>query len=246
RTSITATNAAMPVVREWSLAEGSFFTEEDERSYATVVVIGQTVAKNLFPDLGNPVGRYLMISNVPFQVIGVMAAKGATPWGQDQDDVALVPFSTGSMRLFGQRYVQSITAHIADVSRIEETEQRIRQELLQRHNGVEDFQIRNTASLLDAVTATQDTLTVLLGSIAPRSRLLGGIAAITTKRGSGAGRSEDVGGRVAAGAGDGNVEHHFIAEALGVSAAGGVLRELLELGSGALVANLGTALGFAL
>src|SRR5690606_6215485 len=175
KTSITATNAGMPVVREWPLAQGSFFTDSDERSYAAVVVLGQTVARNLFPDDSNPVGRYVLVQNVPFQVVGVMGAKGATPWGQDQDDVALMPFSTGSLRLFGQRYVQSITAHIADVSRIDETQERIREELLARHNGVEDFQIRNTASLLDAVTATQDTLTVLLGSIAAISLLVGGI-----------------------------------------------------------------------
>ncbi|HLV17564.1 MAG TPA: MacB family efflux pump subunit [Pseudomonas sp.] len=246
RTSITATNAAMPVVREWSLAEGSFFTEEDERSYATVVVIGQTVAKNLFPDLGNPVGRYLMISNVPFQVIGVMAAKGATPWGQDQDDVALVPFSTGSMRLFGQRYVQSITAHIADVSRIEETEQRIRQELLQRHNGVEDFQIRNTASLLDAVTATQDTLTVLLGSIAAISLLVGGIGVMNIMLVNVTERTREIGIRMATGARAGNIQQQFITEALVVSAIGGVLGVLLGLGSAALIGSLGTAVEFTL
>ena len=246
RTSITATNTAMPVVREWPLAAGSFFTEEDERGYATVVVIGQTVAQNLFPDLGNPVGRYLMIGNVPFQVIGVMSAKGATPWGQDQDDVALVPFSTGSMRLFGQRYVQSITAHIADVSRIEETEQRIRQELLQRHNGVEDFQIRNTASLLDAVTATQDTLTVLLGSIAAISLLVGGIGVMNIMLVNVTERTREIGIRMATGARAGNIQQQFITEALVVSAIGGVLGVLLGLGSAALIGSLGTAVEFTL
>ncbi|HTN30390.1 MAG TPA: MacB family efflux pump subunit [Pseudomonas sp.] len=246
RTSITATNAAMPRVREWLLAEGSFFTEADERSYATVVVLGQTVAKNLFPELNNPVGRYLMIGNVPFQVIGVMSAKGATPWGQDQDDVALVPFSTGSMRLFGQRYVQSITAHIADVSRIEETEQRIRQELLQRHNGVEDFQIRNTASLLDAVTATQDTLTVLLGSIAAISLLVGGIGVMNIMLVNVTERTREIGIRMATGARAGNIQQQFITEALVVSAIGGVLGVLLGLGSAALIGSLGTAVEFTL
>ena len=246
RTSITATNAGMPVVREWPLAEGSFFTAQDERSYATVVVVGQTVAKNLFPELSSPVGRYLMIGNVPFQVIGVMSAKGATPWGQDQDDVALVPFSTGSMRLFGQRYVQSITAHIADVSRIEETEQRIRQELLQRHNGVEDFQIRNTASLLDAVTATQDTLTVLLGSIAAISLLVGGIGVMNIMLVNVTERTREIGIRMATGARAGNIQQQFITEALVVSAIGGVLGVLVGLGSAALIGSLGTAVEFTL
>jgi len=246
KTSITATNAGMPVVREWPLAQGSFFTDSDERSYAAVVVLGQTVAKNLFPDDSNPVGRYVLVQNVPFQVVGVMGAKGATPWGQDQDDVALMPFSTGSLRLFGQRYVQSITAHIADVSRIDETQERIREELLARHNGVEDFQIRNTASLLDAVTATQDTLTVLLGSIAAISLLVGGIGVMNIMLVNVTERTREIGIRMATGARTGNILQQFITEALVVSAIGGVLGVLVGLGSAALIGSLGTAVQFTL
>ncbi|MHB0819113.1 MacB family efflux pump subunit [Stutzerimonas stutzeri] len=245
KTSITATNAGMPLVREWSLASGSFFSAEDERSHAAVTVIGQTVANNLFPG-DDPVGRYLLIQNVPFQVVGVMAAKGATPWGQDQDDVALVPFSTGSLRLFGQRHVQSITAYIEDVSRIEETEERIRQVLLQRHNGVEDFQIRNTASLLEAVTATQDTLTVLLGSIAAISLLVGGIGVMNIMLVNVTERTREIGIRMATGARTSNILQQFITEALVVSAIGGVIGVLLGLGSAWLIQHFGTAVQFTL
>ena len=246
RTSITATNAGMPQVRDWPLAMGSFFSAQDERAYASVVVLGQTVARNLYPDDSNPVGDYLMIGNVPFQVIGVMSPKGATPWGQDQDDVALVPFSTGSLRLFGQRYVQSITAYVTDVSRIAETEGLIRQELLARHNGVEDFQIRNTASLLDAVTATQDTLTVLLGSIAAISLLVGGIGVMNIMLVNVTERTREIGIRMATGARTGNILQQFITEALVVSAIGGVLGVLVGLGSAALIGSLGTAVQFTL
>ncbi|WP_051231761.1 MacB family efflux pump subunit [Stutzerimonas azotifigens] len=245
KTSITATNAAMPSVRDWKLASGSFFTAEDERTYATVAVIGQTVANNLFPER-DPVGQYLLIQNVPFQVIGVMSAKGATPWGQDQDDVALVPFSTGSLRLFGQRYVQSITAHIADVARIDETEALIRQALLARHNGVEDFQIRNTASLLEAVTQTQDTLTVLLGSIAAISLLVGGIGVMNIMLVNVTERTREIGIRMATGARTGNILQQFITEALVVSAIGGALGVLTGLGAAWLIGRLGTAVQFTL
>ena len=208
-------------------------------------MIGQTVANNLFPG-ADPVGRYLLIQNVPFQVVGVMAAKGATPWGQDQDDVALVPFSTGSLRLFGQRHVQSITAYIDDVSRIEETEERIRQALLQRHNGVEDFQIRNTASLLEAVTATQDTLTVLLGSIAAISLLVGGIGVMNIMLVNVTERTREIGIRMATGARTSNILQQFITEALVVSAIGGVIGVLLGLGSAWLIQRFGTAVQFTL
>jgi macrolide transport system ATP-binding/permease protein len=245
KTSITATNASMPVVREWSLTQGAFFSSSDELSYAAVTVLGQTVAQNLFPEQ-DPVGQYLLIQNVPFQVIGVMSAKGATPWGQDQDDVALVPFSTGSLRLFGQRYVQSITAYIDNIDTIADTEELIRQELLKRHNNVEDFQIRNTASLLEAVTATQDTLTILLGSIAAISLLVGGIGVMNIMLVNVTERTREIGIRMATGARTGNILQQFITEALVVSAIGGVLGVLLGLGVAWLLQVLGTAVQFTL
>jgi macrolide transport system ATP-binding/permease protein len=245
KTQITATNASMPEVREWPLTSGAFFSENDERAYAAVTVLGQTVAENLFPGQ-DPVGQYLLISNVPFQVIGVMSAKGATPWGQDQDDVALVPFSTGSLRLFGQRYVQSITAYIDDIGAIADTEEAIRQELLKRHNGVEDFQIRNTASLLEAVTATQDTLTVLLGSIAAISLLVGGIGVMNIMLVNVTERTREIGIRMATGARTGNILQQFITEALVVSAIGGVIGVLAGLGAAWVIQALGTAVQFTL
>src|SRR5690606_26674363 len=245
KTQITATNATMPEVREWPLTSGAFFTEDDERAYAAVTVLGQTVADNLFPGQ-DPVGQYLLISNVPFQVIGVMSAKGATPWGQDQDDVALVPFSTGSLRLFGQRYVQSITAYIDDIGAITETEEVIRQALLERHNGIEDFQIRNTASLLEAVTATQDTLTVLLGSIAAISLLVGGIGVMNIMLVNVTERTREIGIRMATGARTGNILQQFITEALVVSAIGGVIGVLVGLGAAWVIQLLGTTVQFTL
>ncbi|WP_341782114.1 MacB family efflux pump subunit [Ectopseudomonas mendocina] len=245
KTQITATNASMPEVREWPLTSGAFFSENDERAYAAVTVLGQTVAENLFPGQ-DPVGQYLLISNVPFQVIGVMSAKGATPWGQDQDDVALVPFSTGSLRLFGQRYVQSVTAYIDDIGAIADTEEAIRQELLKRHNGVEDFQIRNTASLLEAVTATQDTLTVLLGSIAAISLLVGGIGVMNIMLVNVTERTREIGIRMATGARTGNILQQFITEALVVSAIGGVIGVLAGLGAAWVIQALGTAVQFTL
>lgn len=245
KTSITATNVGMPTVREWALSAGAFFTEADEQSYTAVTVLGQTAAQNLFPD-ENPVGRYLLIQNVPFQVLGVMQAKGATPWGQDQDDVALVPFSTGSLRLFGQRYVQSITAYVEDVDRVAETEEVIRQELLKRHNGVEDFQIRNTASLLEAVTATQDTLTILLGSIAAISLLVGGIGVMNIMLVNVTERTREIGIRMATGARTGNILQQFLTEALVVSAIGGLIGVLLGLGAAWLLQMFGTAVQFTL
>ena len=101
-TQLVATTADLPLVRNWPVAKGSFVTPADQRSYAAVVVLGQTVAQLTFPDDPDPVGRYLLMGNVPFQVIGVMSPKGATQWDSDQDDVVMVLF-TANREVFGLR-----------------------------------------------------------------------------------------------------------------------------------------------
>src|SRR3546814_4891032 len=102
----------------------------------------------------DPLGRYLLVDNIPFQVVGVMTAKGATPFGTDQDDVVFVPLSTGSLRLFGQRHLRSITVQVADVARIDETQAAITALLDHRHHR-QDTRNRNLASLLAPVSETQ-------------------------------------------------------------------------------------------
>ena len=97
QTQIIATSGAYPLARNWPVVRGTFFSDSDVRSYAAVVVLGQTVIKNLFPAGVDPIGKYVLINNVLFQVIGIMDARGATPWGADQDDVLIMPLTTGSM-----------------------------------------------------------------------------------------------------------------------------------------------------
>src|SRR3546814_2788476 len=116
-----------------------------------------------------PVGEYVRMGGLPVQVIGVLEPKGATSWGSDQDDIALVPVTTGFIRLFGQQYLSSITVRVADTAAIADTEAAVTAMLLERH-GVEDFQIRNTASLLETVQGTQEAFTLLLASVAAISR----------------------------------------------------------------------------
>ncbi|MCL1861663.1 MAG: MacB family efflux pump subunit, partial [Proteobacteria bacterium] len=173
RTSTNATSWNYIVARNWDVANGTFFSEQDEARYATVAVLGQTVANALFPD-ADPVGQFVLVNNIPFQVVGVMTAKGATGWGQDQDDVVFIPYTTGSMRVSGQRFLRSATVAVDDVTRIDETQTAVHALLLARH-GLEDFQISNMASIIDTVSETQNTLTILLGAVAAISLLVGGI-----------------------------------------------------------------------
>jgi len=108
---INATSFQFPVARQWPMAEGTFFSQQDEANYAAVAVLGKTSADALFPG-ESPLGKHLMVNAVLFQVIGVMAEKGASPMGQDQDDVVFVPYTTGSLRIFGQTHLRNITVAV--------------------------------------------------------------------------------------------------------------------------------------
>ena len=237
RTSINATSWDYGIARKWGVASGSFFTAADQMRYVTVAVLGQTVAQALFAG-EDPVGKFVLVNNIPFQVIGVMTPKGATPWGQDQDDIVFVPFTTGSLRISGQRFLRNITVAVEDVSQIDATQQLIHDTLLARH-GVEDFQIRNMASIIDTVSETQNTFTVLLGTVAAISLLVGGIGVMNIMLVSVTERTREIGIRMATGARARNIRQQFVIEALVVSALGGVLGVLIGLGVTALVGRFG-------
>lgn len=244
QTQITATSPALPLARDWPVASGVFLDEEDNRRYSAVTVLGSTVADNLFGTGADPLGEYVLVNNVPFQVIGVMEAKGATPWGTDQDDVIFVPLNTGSLRLIGQRHLNSMTVMIDDLTQSELTQESLRQTLLQAHGGVEDFQIRNMASLLEDVAETQNTFTVLLGSIAAISLLVGGIGVMNIMLVNVTERTREIGIRVATGARTRHILQQFIVEALVVSAIGGLLGVAFGLAFAAGLQALGTAIEF--
>ncbi len=208
--------------RDWVLVAGSMFTDEDVRGYAPVVVLGETVRRNLFPNGESPVGRYVLVKNVPFEVVGVLAKKGATPWGTDQDDIVLMPLSTGYMRLFGRRYLNSITVLVNDAGTIHDSEEAIRRMLIGRHR-TEDFQIRNTSSILETAMATQETLTILLGSVAAISLLVGGIGVMNIMLVSVTERTREIGIRMATGARMSNILLQFNTEALVICGIGGLV-----------------------
>jgi macrolide transport system ATP-binding/permease protein len=228
--------------RDWPLASGSFISEDDVKGYAPVIVLGQTVANNLFPDGDNPVGRYLLVRNVPFEIVGVLAQRGATPWGTDQDDIVVMPLSTGYMRIFGKRYLQSITVLVGDSNDIKDTETAIEKLMLERHRGVKDFNIRNTSSILETALATQDTLTMLLASVAAISLLVGGIGVMNIMLVSVTERTREIGVRMATGARMGNILLQFNTEALVVCGIGGLVGVALGIAVALTVQSFGVAI----
>ena len=181
-----------------------------------------------------PIGQYIVLNNVLFQVIGVMAVRGASPQGQDQDDVVLVPLTTGGLRLFGQRFLRTITVAVDDVERIDETQGAVTALLQSRHQTT-DFQIRNMASILETATETQNTLTILLGSIAAISLLVGGIGVMNIMLVSVTERTREIGIRMATGARMRNILQQFLTEALVVSLLGGAIGVAVGLGAAALI-----------
>jgi macrolide transport system ATP-binding/permease protein len=241
--SVRGTSTKFPLARQWPVARGTFFSEEDEQEYATVAVLGQTVAKALFPGGQEPLGQYILVNNLIFQVIGVMSARGASPNGDDQDDIVMVPYATSQLRLSGQRFLRNVTVAVQDVSRIDETQSAVESLLAERH-GVIDFQIRNMASIIDTATETQNTMTVLLGSIAAISLLVGGIGVMNIMLVSVTERTREIGIRMATGARTRNILQQFLIEALVVSALGGVIGVFVGLGVAAMVGATGTAVQF--
>lgn len=234
---------AFSQAKSWKLASGDFITQSDMTAYAPVAVLGATVVKTLFPDGSNPVGQHILIQKIPFQVIGTLEAKGAGYSGSDQDDVVIVPLSTGNLRLFGQKYVRTITVQVKDADLINTTQDQIQTLLDQRHKQ-NDTMITNMSSIREDATAMGNTLTVFLGSVAAISLLVGGIGVMNIMLVSVTERTREIGVRMATGARRRDILLQFITEAVTVSAIGGAFGVALGLGAAALAGWAGLAIGY--
>jgi macrolide transport system ATP-binding/permease protein len=237
--AVQGTGDKFPQVRSWPVEEGSFFTEKDLNSYSPVIIIGKTVVKNLFPKGQDPIGQYILVRNVPFEVIGIMSTKGAAPWGGDQDDTSYIPYTTGLIRLFGKTYINSITVKVKDVNTIDQTQADITELLKARHHGVEDFSIRNMSSIIQTVTDTQNTLTIMLGAVAAISLLVGGIGVMNIMLVSVTERTREIGIRMATGARKWDILLQFNTEAAVVCAIGGVIGIIVGVLSGLALSLFG-------
>lgn len=233
QTEVTAISESLPELQNWPLAQGVFFTREDSEDYTAVAVLGDTVKNAIFPDGRNPLGEYILIRNIPFQIIGVLTRKGGSG-RRDQDDVVFVPLKTGALRLFGTDRVESIAVLVDDINQIALTEGNLVQYMTARH-GTEDFRIFNSAELLETVSASQQTFTILLGSVAAISLLVGGIGVMNIMLVSVTERTREIGIRMATGARQSDIMSQFLSEAIVVSGIGGLIGVGLGLGVGMLL-----------
>lgn len=213
-------------LRAWSLAEGSFFTEDDISASSRKVVLGQTAAKKLFED-SSPIGATVRIKGIPFTVVGLLAAKGSNMMGQDQDDIALVPYSTAMRRLFGQSFLRSINLGAADGVPIADVTTQISELLRQRHRILpgrdDDFMVRTQEEITEFATSTAKTMTGLLGAIAGVSLLVGGIGIMNIMLVSVTERTREIGIRLAVGARRRDIMRQFLTEAVVLSLVGGLI-----------------------
>jgi len=227
--SVRGTTPDQPRVNNWPVVQGSPMSEQDYRGMAPVALLGQTVAKALFPYGEDPIGKSILVKNVPFEIIGLMDTKGASMMGGDQDAVVFVPLSTGVVRLFGKTHLNEIVIQVSDLSRLQKTEQAIDALLLERHKVV-DYSVRNMASFIQMATETQDTLKILLGAVAAISLLVGGIGVMNIMLVSVTERTREIGVRMATGARTRDILLQFITEAIVVCLTGGAIGVFIGIG----------------
>jgi putative ABC transport system permease protein len=221
-------------IRDWSFTSGGPFTQADVDAAARVALVGQTVVENLFDPGEEPVGAIIRIKNVPFRVIGVLAPKGQSAQGSDQDDIIFIPFSTAERKVFGTLFLGSVGAIFASTERLEDLTpavSQIREALRLRHrlqpDQEDDFTIRTQVDIGKVQEGTSETLTIMLFAIASVSLLVGGIGIMNILLVSVTERTREIGVRMAVGAKRRHILAQFLIEAMTLSLVGGCVGILL-------------------
>lgn len=237
------TNEKFPQIRNWKVEQGEFFGEADVRSAARVIVLGKSVADRLFPGL-DPIGQTVRVRNLPFRVVGVLAAKGQSMVGQDQDDTAVIPYTTAQRKLLGQQIPSINQAMVSSISQEASavTQRQLTELLRQRHKIApgesDDFMVRNMTDAAQTFEQMTTIMTLLLGSIAAISLIVGGIGIMNIMLVSVTERTREIGIRMAVGARPSYVRLQFLLESVALSLMGGLVGVLIGGGLAALVSRI--------
>jgi putative ABC transport system permease protein len=244
----TTVNGVPPsylIIRNWSLADGDFFTQNDLDTAAKVVLLGKTVVDNLFESGEDPVGTTIRMKNMPFKVVGILASKGYDLMGTDQDDVIFIPFSTAERKVMGTRFLGAIGAGFLSAESPEQMDgivEEVRRVLRQRHklrpDRDDDFTVRNQLDIARVQEGTSETMTLFLLAIASVSLLVGGIGIMNILLVSVTERTREIGIRMAVGAKRRHILLQFLVEAVVLSAMGGLIGVGLGVAGAKAASNL--------
>ncbi len=235
-TVVNGTTPEVLDIREWPVASGRSFTQQDVDGAAKVCLLGQTVTDNLFGGI-DPVGQVIRIKMVPFTVVGVLSSKGQTTYVTDQDDTIFVPLTTAQKRLFGMQFpgmVRQIVVQAKGPEVMKEAENQINALLRQRHriqsNQDNDFTVRNLTELMSSQEQSANVMSLLLGAIASISLIVGGIGIMNIMLVSVTERTREIGIRIAVGAKSNDILLQFLIESLVLSLIGGTLGIAIGIG----------------
>jgi len=224
-----------PLVRNWSLQVGEFFSERDVNESACVCVVGTTIVTQLFPDV-DPIGQKVQIKSIPFRIIGVMTRKGANLFGQDQDDIVLIPYSTVRKRLHGSTFtnVNAVLVSARTQQLSDQAEQEIKLLLMDRHRASPgdqlDFEVRNMADVETVLTLITGTLAAMISAIAAISLVVGGVGIMNIMLVAVTERTREIGIRMALGARPRDILRQFLVESAVLSSIGGIIGILSGVG----------------
>jgi putative ABC transport system permease protein len=240
-TSVMGESVGYLSIREWDLADGTMFSDNDVRAAAKVCVLGKTTADRLFPD-EDPIGKTIRIRNIPVKVLGVLKPKGASMFGSDQDDTIIVPYTTAMKRIAGVTMLRSISVQAASPEQIAEVQEGIADLLRDRHRITQgrddDFILRNQQEIAETQTAAMDTMTALLAGVAVISLIVGGIGIMNIMLVSVTERTREIGIRMAIGARGHDILLQFLIEAVALSSTGGLLGILCGIGGAKILTML--------
>ena len=226
-------------IKQWEVEEGECFTDEDIKKAAKKVVVGKTVVTELFGDGVDPIGKTIRFKNIPMTIVGVLKAKGYNSWGMDQDNVMIAPYTTVMKRLVAQTWYSSIvcsavTEELSDAA-IEELTQILRDNHKLKGDAADDFTIRSQAEMMETMSSTMDTVTLILVVAAAFSLLVAGIGIMNIMLVSVTERTKEIGLRMAVGATGPVISLQFLIESVLISVTGGLLGILLGCGASELL-----------
>jgi len=247
-TSVMGSDNRAFFARDWGIESGRFFSDADVRNATKVVILGQTVVAQLFGDV-DPLGKIIRVKGIPFEVIGILSVRGQSANGQDQDDTVYIPITTAQKKVTGTQLpdmVKNILVQAVDMNSTFTAEAEIGQLLRQRHNlgamDDDDFTVRNFAQFMQMMQDSTKVMTILLGSIASISLLVGGIGIMNIMLVSVTERTREIGIRMAIGARSGDIRLQFLMEALVLSLIGGVIGIFIGL-TGVVLMNYFSSFG---